>query len=497
MTRILWIGAGVARLEGERVTAIVPPGGVTTAALAACDELYAVPWEVPRILELAEVLHRLEPFTAIRHDADHAALAARLRPLLGGGSPESFAGELEPVPRRRLLMVLPFARLSNKARELNFYSIAMWNRDEARLASFPKVAEVSDEFYMFDVLDPVKLDRVLGLLSRRRPIDSVLLLGSEIMSGHVTAIAQRHGPVLNPLEVVQRINHKRVMREYLQERGFSTVRFRVAAQASELAAAVREFGFPAVVKPSNLSGSTGVVLVRDARELARAFELNAGYRGEFLVEEYLEGIEVSVEGLTFDGEHHILGVTDKLKTPPPVFVEVGHVFPSRLPAEVQDELARFVRAFLDLVGLRFGPSHTEVILTAAGPRIVESHARFGGDRLTTLVKLATGIRTVTAVFSYLAGRACALRPQKQEVAAIRFFELAVGRRFEVLANLDELRTVPYVRGLELYLQRGQRTPEITDSSGRHGHVIVIGRDHDEAQRNLDDILSRLQPVYLD
>ena len=111
---------------------------------------------------------------------------------------------------------------------------------------------------------------------------------------------------------------------------------------------------------------------------------------EFLMEEFLDGPEISVETLTFDGRHVVVAVTDK-EIGGPGFVEIGHSQPSGCSAETLREVTRLVTDFLDAVGLRNGPGHTEVKLTSRGPRIVESHNRVGGGRINELAEIAYGV----------------------------------------------------------------------------------------------------------
>ena len=123
-----------------------------------------------------------------------------------------------------------------------------------------------------------------------------------------------------------------------------------------------------------------------------------------LVEQCLFGPEVSVETFTYAGTTTVLGVTDKSLGPVPYFLETGHVFPSILPSSVTDRAARVAVAALDAIGFDFGPAHTELKLTEAGPMLIEINPRTGGDYIPDLVQHATGVRLLEQSVAAHVGR---------------------------------------------------------------------------------------------
>ncbi|MFJ7206186.1 acetyl-CoA carboxylase biotin carboxylase subunit family protein [Streptomyces sp. NPDC098789] len=146
-------------------------------------------------------------------------------------------------------------------------------------------------------------------------------------------------------------------------------------------------GYPCVVKPragADGEGVRGLTGPADARAAARAYpEIT-----DLLVEEFLEGPELTVEALSRAGRHRILGWSHRL--PGPRLTTAGHQLPVPLDPRPAASVRALVRRVLDLVRHRDGPSHTEVILTARGPRLVEAHAR-PGVLEPDLLRLATGI----------------------------------------------------------------------------------------------------------
>ena len=105
--------------------------------------------------------------------------------------------------------------------------------------------------------------------------------------------------------------------------------------------------------------------------------------GEIIVEEYMRGPEVSVETLAVNGKVTIVQITDKITTGQPHFVELGHSQPSSLSYEIQQQIRDITVAANEAIGIKDGPSHTEIIVTEKGPKIVELGARLGGDCISS------------------------------------------------------------------------------------------------------------------
>lgn len=109
-----------------------------------------------------------------------------------------------------------------------------------------------------------------------------------------------------------------------------------------------------------------------------------------LAEQYHEGPQFSVEAFSEAAGHVALAVTRKYSDPDNM-VEPGHVLPTPLDADVEEAIEGHARRVLDALGVEFGPTHTEVVLTADGPRVIETHLRVGGDEIFNLVKDAVGV----------------------------------------------------------------------------------------------------------
>lgn len=196
-------------------------------------------------------------------------------------------------------------------------------------------------------------------------------------------------------ETVRLVFDKFAMRRWLAEVGVESTAAAEVPDPAGLRAFAAAHGFPVVVKPRRGTASTGVSVIRSAAEADAAFARARGADAstEVVAEEFLDGDQYSAEAFSEDGEHVVVAVTRKYSDPVSL-VELGHVMPAPLQDAVAAEIRAYVARALDALGVRFGPTHTEVVLTAAGPRLIETHLRVGGDEIWNLVTDATGVDLV-------------------------------------------------------------------------------------------------------
>ncbi|MGW1066376.1 ATP-grasp domain-containing protein [Streptomyces aureus] len=399
-----------------------------------------------------------------------------------------------PDGRPRLLMVMPYRQFVRKAQAAGFWVGAIWDPVLESPDYLDDVRELADLYVTADFGDQELLRETLRAVAREHDASLIYHLGREETMVGAYEVAEELGAGLNPVTAIRLLADKQAMRELLAARGLSPVAFEAAPARGDVPDAVRRIGLPAVVKPTALAGSRGVFLWREPADRVPWTALldQYGHDGPFLVEEYLRGPEYSVETLTRDGHHHVVGITEKLLGPPPLFVEVGHVHPAPLPPERRKAVEELTREFLTACGYRFGPAHTEVIWTERGPRIVESQARLGGDRIPRLVELATGLDIEQAVFTQLAG-APLDPPPATAAATVRFFTFPPGR-VDAIHGPEEVAGLPYVDELNIRLGPGDTVPAVRDSKSRHGHVIVSGATPEEARTRCAQVLAAIEAV---
>ncbi|MDT3396771.1 ATP-grasp domain-containing protein [Streptomyces sp. B1866] len=316
-------------------------------------------------------------------------------------------------------------------------------------------------------------------------------------------VAARLGLPGPAAEAVANACRKDATRRLLREAGVPGPRFAVCADWAETAAAAREIGYPVVVKPVDLCAGMYVRRVDDEEQLAAAhraigdFPVNArGQRRapEVLVEELLDGPEVSVETVSYDGTAHVVGVTDKSVGAAPAFVETGHMFPAALAAGDGEAAADTALRALKALGLDQVVAHTEIKLTASGPRVVEVNPRPAGNRITELIRHVTGVDVAAAFVDVALGRTPDLRtrPTGLRSAAIGFL---VPREAGVLEGVDGAERVRAADGLlELQLAEPGTAVKAARSNNEYlGHVMAADAEGLGARGRVETLISALCP----
>lgn len=261
-------------------------------------------------------------------------------------------------------------------------------------------------------------------------LQPVTRIGSFSDQGQVPAAAagQALGIPTHSVETVRLVHDKYAMRQRLAEAGVESTASTVVHDAAGLAEFVATHGYPCVVKPASGMASAGVSVVSGPDEVEAAMARARGITRDqgaaptlittpvlasardaadpaegapavteppiqVVVEAFLAGVQYSVECFSEQGEHQVVTITRKYSDPVSL-VELGHVMPAPLEPAQQEAIGEHVARALDALGVEFGPTHTEIVLTGAGPRIIETHLRFGGDHIWDLVTDATGVDLV-------------------------------------------------------------------------------------------------------
>ena len=243
-----------------------------------------------------------------------------------------------------------------------------------------------------------------------------------------------------------------------------------------------EIKYPLIIKPTDNSGSRGVVLVHNKEELyaAISYSTKESREGNIILEEYMVGPEVSVEVIVLDGEAYVLQITDKLTTGAPHFVEMGHSQPSGLSEKKQEEIRMLAAKACKAVGLENGPAHAEIIITDEGPKMVEIGVRMGGDNITThLVPLSTGIDITKAMIQIACGEKPDIHKKINKASAIRFIQASKGRIVNI-TGANEAKNITGVKEIIFAKKIGDLVEDIASSNDRIACVIAQADTPEEA-----------------
>ena len=357
--------------------------------------------------------------------------------------------------------------------------------------------------FLFDYTDVSQAVQLARVARRHYPIGNAVSLTENglAVAGHVNDVLGLPGTGAN---VAMLFKDKWLMRQHLADHGLPGIGAELLTDAEGLCRFGVRYGWPVIVKPTDSSASVGVFTVgapeqaddvcRQVAAMRRSCVADHVTLDRFLIEQFVPGPEVSVEAVSFGGRHVVLAITEKLLADGG-FVEIGHALPARLDAGLDRAIVESTVAFLDAVGLRDGPSHTEFRLGGPTPVLIESHNRVGGDRIHDLVECAFGVDMDKVALAWPQGLTPPLTdaPSAGCAAATRFFVAPPG---EVVAieGVEEARRHPGVVGLDVTVAVGDTVRPLRASWDRCGQIVVTAPTTAQAAALAGRLASRIRIV---
>ena len=335
--------------------------------------------------------------------------------------------------------------------------------------------------------DEPAIERLITALE----IDGIVSPGTDWPVGVAARVAEHVGlpHPISPQTAAAATNKLR-QRERLAEAGVPQPRSWVVGGDDPLP----EIEGPVVVKAPDRQGQKGLSLVLDRADLGAAVETAraASRNGLALVEELVDGPEVTVVGWSAGGAFTALAVTDRIVADPPAFgVALAHVWPSHVRGQAPDVAARAVAA----LGIENGPSYTQLRVGAGGPQVIEVAARLGGGHDAELVHAATGVDLNGLAIDAALGLPLAAPDPRQLVggATTRFLVAPPGV-LESVAVPDVLDGVERVR---IYRKPGFVFTPLRRGSDRAGAVLALGDSREQAVARADAAAERIRFLTAD
>jgi len=352
-----------------------------------------------------------------------------------------------------------------------------------------------------DLGDPNEAADRAAAFAERRPIDAVVGVDEASVISAVT-IASRLGVARNPVDAVAATRDKRRLRRLL---GAASVRqprwveVRGDAAGSAAPGASTAVGLPCVVKPVDLAASRGVIRADTVAELCAAIgRVDALLRRPglcppdddppMLVEEFVAGAEIAVEGLLSHGRLTVLAIFDK---PDPLngpfFAETIYVTPSRHPAAVLDEAIAITQAATQALSLRDGPIHAELRITADGCVFLEVAARSIGGRCSSALRIVAGDREMSLEEAILR-HALDLPLDQPRLAAggagVLMLPVPTTGILRHVSGVDKAAATPGIVAVELTVPVGMAVEALPEGDRYLGFVIARGSDAEDVEAAL-------------
>jgi len=409
----------------------------------------------------------------------------------------------------RLLLLLPTTTYRTAA----FVEAARQIGVELTVASEqPSTLEAANPtgLVTLDFQHPERAADFLKTFTRKQPIDAVVGVDDDTAIV-AAAVAERLKLKGNPVHAAVAARDKHRQRALLAEAGVPIPRFERHTFAEDAEAISKSVAYPCVLKPLRLSASRGVIradnpddfLAAHARLRAILAEPDAAACGEpswqFLVEEFIPGYEVALEGLLMNRRLQVLAIFDKPDPlDGPFFEETIYVTPSRTPTSVQAAITDCAERAVGALGLTEGPIHAELRYNERGAWLIELAARPIGGRCSAVLRFGSGehgagsrITLEEIILRHALGMPIPSLQRERLAAGVMMIPIPGAGTLKEVRGVVEAKAVPLVEDVQITARAGERLVPFPEGSRYPGFIFVRGETPGAVETALREAHRRL------
>jgi len=339
--------------------------------------------------------------------------------------------------------------------------------------------------------------------ARRFPLRAIVATDEETTVLAAKAAEALGLPHNSPASVEAAANKFR-FRTCLAEGGLPAPRFTLVSLDDDPADAAGRVGYPCVLKPLALSASRGVIRADDPAAFATAFhriskilkdpnaEAPIAAGEHVLVEDYIPGTEVALEGLLDRGHLNVLALFDKPDPlEGPYFEETIYVTPSRLPEAVQGTVAGITARAASALGLQDGPIHAELRVSEDSPVIIELAARSIGGLCSRVLRFGAGIRLEELILRHALGLPIESLEREARPAGVMMIPIPRAGCLREIRGLNLARRVPGIEEVTISITLGQQVTPLPEGNKYLGFIFARNRTPQAVEAALREAHSRL------
>ncbi len=361
------------------------------------------------------------------------------------------------------------------------------NRRQA-LESLPGTATLTLDFADLD-----GTSRAIAAHHDEQPLDAILGPDEETMLLAAAAAADL-GLAGNPPQAVATAGDKLLFRQRLDAAGLPGPKY-WGATGTQIDRLATEVPYPCVIKPTFLSASRGVIRVDSAEQLLGAaaritalldtpeIRQRAPIAGhQLLIESYLPGTEVAVEGLLMGGVMQVLAVFDKPDPlEGPFFEETLYTTPSRLPDEHRRTVVAATEAAIVALGLSHGPIHAEVRLHDGQATVLEVAPRSIGGRCGRVLRFGTGISLEELILRAALGYGVDDLSRESAAAGVMMIPIPYAGTLRGVEGLETARSIIGIEEVTISILRGQAVVPLPEGNQYLGFIFARAETPDAVE----------------
>ncbi|HEY5648689.1 MAG TPA: ATP-grasp domain-containing protein, partial [Nitrospiria bacterium] len=339
-----------------------------------------------------------------------------------------------------------------------------------------------------DFNSPEEAARKAVRFSKKFPLDAVL--GVDDPTALIAAkISEKLSLPANTVVTASDTLDKFRMRLRLSEHGIPVPAFQLLPFTKNPKALPGNISFPCVLKPVNFSASRGVIRADTPAEFKAAFNTIQTLvrktpdriipeQDGILVEEFIPGDEVAIEGIIIRGKVYIIAIFDKPDPlDGPYFPETIYVTPSRLAPGTQETVTRCVKDALAALGIRKGPFHAELRLSSQGPRVLEIAARSIGGHCSRMFRFGTVSSLEELVIREALGMEISDPEIPEGASGVLMIPVPEKGRIREISGIAGARRVKGIREVDITAHSGQFVSPLPEGNPAYlGFIFAEGPD---------------------
>ena len=371
--------------------------------------------------------------------------------------------------------------------------------------------------------DPAHAACQAAEFAAKHPIDAVVPVDSQVVAVGA-AICELLDLRHNSVESIARAENKHRMRQVFEQAGVPSPEFRLCSLDDDRSALANGIEYPCVIKPLALSGSQGVIRVNAGEEFIQAVGrletiLNNEYKNravsassgacqatrtagavtetsrQFLAERFVGGPEVALEGMLTRGELRMLALFDKPDPlDGPFFEETIYVTPSRLAAEMQEEIAQCAAQAARALGLTEGPIHAELRLGKHRPTVIEVNARSIGGLCSRVIRFGTGLSLEELIIRHALEDDFELPERQRQATGVMMIPTPHAGRLIEIRGIDEAKAVVGIEDVTISAHLGQHLIPLPEGFRYLGFIFARADSPEAAEAALRESHSKLKFV---
>ena len=335
-------------------------------------------------------------------------------------------------------------------------------------------------------------------IAKRYKIDGIICDTTDVGVPTMAYVAGQLGLPGISLSTALASTNKYQQRQALSDRKVPQPTFELAQSEADIHAFAATYSWPVVVKPVDSQSARGVTIVKKSDQVTLAFNkaINASKSKQTIVETFLAGMEISVEGYVVDGQLSIAAIGDKAHFPEMPTIARRITYPAILSPKVYHFIKETQAIAVNAMGLKTGVFHAEYMVVNEAPYLIEMAARGGGSRIYT--DIVPGLHNYDVVASYInyavSGRwdkGSQISVTPPAAANLIFFRFPKGLIPKSIIGLEWAKSLPSVRCIDIELELGKPIPEIESGRSRHGYALIFGMTREDVIKQAADIYKNI------